>query len=202
MVVPVAAALVMLADPLVHAWLGSQAAAVAGCIPVIQILAVAVAIRVGNATGNTLLKGAGKHRLVAWVNLGTGVVNALLSVLLIRRFGLVGVAWGTLIPIALSAMFVLYPAACRRVGIPVGRAVSEAVLPAVWPAVVVGALLAFSRGISSGTLLAVAFQAAAAGVLYLVLFFGVAISRLDRAYYVAKATQLTRKRGLAPAGTI
>ena len=32
-------------------------------IPVLQILAVAVAIRVGNATGTTLLKGAGEHRL-------------------------------------------------------------------------------------------------------------------------------------------
>ena len=72
MVVPIATALIMLADPLVHAWLGRNADKVAGCIPVLQILAVAVAFRVGNATGNTLLKGAGEHRLVAWVNLGTG----------------------------------------------------------------------------------------------------------------------------------
>ena len=63
MVVPIAAALIVLADPLVHAWLGRNADKVAGCIPVLQILAVAVAFRVGNATGNTLLKGAGEHRL-------------------------------------------------------------------------------------------------------------------------------------------
>ena len=38
MVVPVAVCLIMLADPLVHAWLRHNADKVAGCIPVIQIL--------------------------------------------------------------------------------------------------------------------------------------------------------------------
>jgi O-antigen/teichoic acid export membrane protein len=199
MVVPVAVTLIMLADPLVHAWLGRNAHRVEGCIPVIQILAVAVAIRVGNSTGTTLLKGAGEHRLVAWVNLSTGVVNAILSVLLIHSFGLPGVAWGTLIPIAASACFILYPAACRRVGLPLSRAFVQSIIPAVWPAVIVAGLLALVRHISSGTLLAVALQAALGGVVYLALFFTVAIGKRDRADYVAKVTQVTRRRRLQPA---
>jgi O-antigen/teichoic acid export membrane protein len=200
MVVPIATGLMMLADPLIHAWLGRNADKVAGCIPVLQILAVAVAIRVGNATGNTLLKGAGEHRLVAWVNLGTGLVNALLSIALIKRFGLPGVAWGTLIPIAAAAMFILYPAACRRVGVPLSRAIVKSVVPALWPALAMAGLLAATRHISSGTLLAVAFQAAAGGVLYLALFFTIAIGKRDRADYIAKVGQLTRRRRLQPAG--
>jgi O-antigen/teichoic acid export membrane protein len=199
MVVPVAVCLIMLADPLVHAWLKHNADKVAGCIPVIQILAVAVTIRVGNSTGTTLLKGAGEHRLVAWANLGTGVVNLILSVVLIRSFGLTGVAWGTLIPIAAAACFVLYPAACRRVGLPLGRAIVHSILPAVWPALIVAGLLAFTRHISSGTLLAVALQAVLGGVVYLGLFFTVAIGKRDRADYVAKVTQVTRRRRLQPA---
>ena len=202
MVVPIATALIMLADPLVHAWLGKNADKMAGSIPVLQILAVAVAIRVGNATGNTLLKGAGKHRLVAWVNLGTGVVNAVLSIALINAFGLPGVAWGTLIPIAFSASFILYPAACRRVGVPLSRAVAQAIFPAVWPAVIMAGLLAMTRHISSGTFLAVVAQAAAGGVLYLALFFMLAIGKRDRADYVAKLGQLTRRRRLQPAGGV
>ena len=176
----------MLADPLVHAWLGRNAEKVAGCIPVIQILAVAVTFRVGNATGNTLLKGAGEHRLVAWVNLGTGLVNAVLSILLIGRFGLAGVAWGTLIPIAVSAVFILYPAACRRVGVPLARAWSSPSSPpcgrrSSWPG-----CSSLTRHISSGTLLAVVLQAALGGVVYLALFFTVAIGKRDRADYIAK----------------
>ena len=200
MVVPIATALIMLANPLVHAWLGRNADKVAGCIPVLQILAVVVTFRVGNATSTTLLKGAGEHRLVAWINLGTGVVNALLSIALIGPFGLPGVAWGTLVPIAFSAVFILYPAACRRVGVPVKRAFRESVLPALWPAFAMAGLLAVTRNISSGTFLAVACQAAAGGVLYLALFFILAIGKRDRAEYLAKVEQLTRRRRLQPAG--
>jgi O-antigen/teichoic acid export membrane protein len=202
MVVPIATALIMLADPLIHAWLRKNADKVAGCIPVLQILAVAVAIRVGNATGNTLLKGAGKHRLVAWANLGTGLVNALLSIVLIRRFGLPGVAWGTLIPIAFTAFFILYPAACRRVGVSMRRALTQSILPALWPALAMAGLLAFTRHISSGTFLAVVAQAVAGGVLYIALFFTLAIGKRDRADYRAKVGQLTRRRRLQPAGGV
>jgi O-antigen/teichoic acid export membrane protein len=198
MVVPIAAALILLADPLVHAWLGpKKAPAMAGAIPIIQILAVAVAIRVGNATGNTVLKGAGEHRLLAFVNLATGVGNLILSVLLIHRFGLIGVAVGTLIPIAFTAFFILYPASCRRVGLPLGQALMHSVLPAVWPAFLVGAGLAFTRHISSGTLLAVVVQAAGAGALYLALFYLVAIGRHDRALYTSKVMELMGRRRLA-----
>ena len=200
MVVPIAAALILLADPLIHAWLGpKKAPAMAGAVPVIQILAVAVAIRVGNATGNTILKGAGEHRMLAFVNLATGLANLAMSVLLIHRYGLVGVAVGTLIPIAFTAFFVLYPASCRRVGLPVTDALTQAVLPAVWPAFVVGMALAGTRLISSGTLLAVVLQAAGGGLLYLGLFYAVAIGRHDRALYSSKAMELIGRRRLASA---
>jgi O-antigen/teichoic acid export membrane protein len=198
MVVPIAVALIMLADPLVHAWLRKSADAMAGAIPIIQILAVAVAIRVGNATGNTLLKGAGQHRMLAFVNLGTGLANLALSIALIKPFGLVGVAYGTLIPIAFSAFFILYPASCRRVGLPISDAVMHSILPAVWPAFVMGGVLALTRSISSGTLLAVVLQAVGGSVLYLALFVTVAIGRRDRALYTGKAMELLGRRRLAP----
>src|SRR5438045_5542934 len=64
-VLPIAAILIVLAYPLVEAWVGMKMIVAA---PVIQILAVVVALRVGNATSTTLLKGAGRVRHVAMVN--------------------------------------------------------------------------------------------------------------------------------------
>jgi len=188
-VVPVAMMLIVLAGPIVHAWLGARAELVSGCIPVIQILAFAVMIRVGNATGNTLLKGAGQHRFLAWVSLTTGAVNVALSVLLIGPFGLSGVAVGTLIPIACAGILVLFPAACRRVGLPVAHTAAISVLPALWPAALVGTALFAKRLISSGTLLAVVLQAIAGGVLSLALFV-IALDRDNRAVYTAKLKEL------------
>jgi O-antigen/teichoic acid export membrane protein len=197
MVVPITAALILLAEPLVHAWLGKKAASMSATIPIIQILAVSVAIRVGNATGTTVLKGAGQHRMLAFVNISTGLVNLALSIALIRPFGLQGVAYGTLIPIAVSAIFIVFPAACRRVGLSLAEAVWHSVFPALWPAVIVGIVLATTRHISSGTLLAVVLQASGGGLLYLALFFVIAIGRRDRALYAAKFVELIGRRPLA-----
>lgn len=196
MVVPIAVALVLLADRLVLAWVGPE---MRESVPVIRILAFAVAIRVGNATATTLLKGAGEHRMLAWTNLGTGVVNVLLSIALIEPFGLAGVAFGTLIPIACASIFIIQPAAYRRVRLPMGAAFRHSVWPAVWPAFVVSGLLALARDLPSGTLLAVALQAITAGLLYLLLFFGVAVGRKDRRYYFAKVLELTGRRPLPTA---
>jgi O-antigen/teichoic acid export membrane protein len=190
MVLPISAALVLLAEPLVRAWVGP---AMLGAVPVIQILAIVVAIRVGNASGTILLKGAGEIRQLAIVNIATGVANIVLSALLVQRYGLPGVAIGTLIPIAFSSVFILYPSACRLIGLPLRRAIAEAIVPPLWPALVVGVLLLGARSISSGTLLAVMLQAAAAGLVYLALFFAVAINRDDREMYLGKLLQLARR---------
>lgn len=193
MVVPIAGAIFVLADPLIRSWLGDEADAVAGAIPVLQVLAVAVAIRVGDATGTTLLKGSGRHKMLAFVNIGTGAVNVALSAVLIGPFGLIGVAYGTLIPIAVSAVFILFPAACRRVGLPVWQAVMHAIVPAVWPAVVAAGFLWVVRPYVPANLLGVALASIVAGLLYLALFIGVAISRSDRAFYWDKAQQVLRR---------
>lgn len=195
-VLPIAIVLIVLARPLVRAWVGQKMIESAS---VIQILAFAVAFRVGNATGTTLLKGSGKVRYLAIVNIVTGIVNLALSAVLVRPFGLEGVAWGTLAPIAFSSMFLLFPAACRRVELPVLHAVRSAIWPTVWPAVVCGLLLLATSRISSGTLLAVLVQAAGAGLVYEILFFGLAVGRTDRAQYAGKLKQLLRRPRLAPA---
>jgi O-antigen/teichoic acid export membrane protein len=192
-VLPIATVLVVLADPLIRAWVGTRKPELLASVPILQILAVAVAIAVGVGTGNTLLKGAGRHRMLASVNLATGLANVVLSVVLVRFWGLVGVASGTLAAIAFSALVILHPAACRRVGLPVRTALFQCILPPLWPAVIIGFALAFTREVSPATLPAVMVQAAFGGLLYLVLF-AVAIGSRDRALYVAKALELLDRR--------
>jgi peptidoglycan biosynthesis protein MviN/MurJ (putative lipid II flippase) len=195
-VLPIAVVLLVLGDVLIRAWTGPDMAAAA---PILQVLTVAVVFRVGNATGNQLLKGSGEHRLLAWTNLGAGLANLGFSLYLVRDYGLTGVAVGTLIPIALCAVFILNPAACRRVGLTVRSQMVDAVLPALWPAVVVFSLLSYSTRAWDGTLLALAAQAAVGAAVYYALFFGIAIGRTDRTLYFSKVQQLMRRSNPVPA---
>jgi O-antigen/teichoic acid export membrane protein len=184
-VTPIAVALIVLGEPIVRGWVGP---AMLGAVPVIQVLAVAVTLRVGAATGTTLLKGAGNVRYLAFVNLGTGVANVALSAALIRPFGLVGVAFGMLIPLAVSSICLIFPAACRRVDLTVWRALRHAIWPALWPGVAVGAVLAAVHR-PTDTLAIALMEAAAAGLLYVGLFI-IAVGRRDRQVYTARIWEL------------
>jgi O-antigen/teichoic acid export membrane protein len=186
-VLPAACVLAILAGPLVTGWVGPG---FSGAVPVAVLLAGAVAARVGTASAMTVLKGAGLHRVLAWTNFGTAAANLALSLLLVRRFGLVGVAVGTLLPVAAASLFVVFPLGCRRVGIPLAQALREAVWPAVWPAAIVAAWLFAVRPFVGAWLPAVAAHAAFAGALYLVLFLRWGLPTADRRLYLEKAAPL------------
>jgi len=194
MVVPIATGLCLLAEPLVTAWVGSDFAA---SVPIIYVLAVVVAIRVGNSTATTLLKGSGQHRLLAISNLLIALANLGISIALVGRFGLIGVAIGTLIAITLVSIFVLFPAACRRVQIGTLEAFKRAVFPSLWPLVVMAGFLAITRNLASVNLAAIALQAITAGLIYLAVFLMLAIDRGERQWYFAKLRDLLRRASAA-----
>jgi len=195
-VVPLAAIALLLAKPLIGSWVGPR---FAGAVPVLQILMLVVAIRVANSSATTVLKGAGRHRFLAFSNLTMALANVALSVLWIRPYGLIGEAFGTFVPIAVVSILVLWPAACRRVEIGVTAAFRDAVWPALWPVVVPVALLVATRGLLPVRFFAVAATGTAALVCYLVTYLAFAVKADERRFYLAKMSQLARARRLVAA---
>ena len=196
MVVPIATGLSLLAGPLVSAWVGPDFAA---SVPVIYVLALVVVIRVGNSTATTLLKGSGQHKLLATSNLVIAVANLAISIVLVRTLGLIGVALGTLIAIAAVSIFVLFPAACRRVNLSIRDAVKTAVFPSLWPLVVMASFLVITRSIASANLVAIAVQSITGGLIYLTVFLMLAIDSEERQWYVAKVRDLVKRATVAAA---
>lgn len=186
-VVPITACLVMVAPPLVHAWVGADFAASA---VIIQILSIAIAVRVGNATATTVLKGAGEHRFIALTNLGMSVVNVALSIALIGPLGLLGNALGTLLPVTAAALFLQFPAACRHTGVALNEGWRRGVWPAVWPAIPMALLLLGVRAYVPARLGAIAALSLAAALVYLTLFIAFAVGTRDRDLYLRKVRQL------------
>jgi O-antigen/teichoic acid export membrane protein len=191
-VIPIGGVTMLMAGPLVQAWVGSE---FSGSVPVLRLLSAAVIVRVGNATAGTVLKGAGEHRLVAFTNVGAAVVNLALSIALVTRLGLPGVAIGTLIPIWMASTLVLFPAGCRRVELPLWQALTEAVWPAVWPAGVMTAYVLATRDLVPATLVAVAAEMAVACAVYAGVFVFFGISAGQRQLYLSKIAELIRRRG-------
>jgi O-antigen/teichoic acid export membrane protein len=193
---PLCLGLIVVADSLIHSWVGPKFAA--SVLPT-QLLLTVVLVRTSTASGNLILKGAGQHKLLTYTNAITAIVNVLLSIALVRPLGLAGVALGTLIPVSLSAVLVIYPAACRRVGLPIGRALSQAIWPATWPATIMVAMLWLGRRAAPTGLFEVALQLAVGGLAYMGLFIGLAIGAEERHFYWTKLRGLVAHQRRTPA---
>ena len=191
LVAPLGTGIVLLADPLIHAWVGPQ---FAPSVVITQILVAVIAVRVGTSTATTVLKGAGKHALLAYANGSTALANVALSLLWIRPYGLVGQAMGTLVPVAFTCVFVLWPAACRRVGLGVADAFARAVWPTLWPLAVMAAVVVPLRNALPPRLFAVALATGVGALCYFATFLVFAVKRDERRTYIAKATELARSR--------
>jgi O-antigen/teichoic acid export membrane protein len=156
-------------------------------------------IRVGNATGTTLLKGAGSHRIVSVANISTALCNVGLSIALVHPLGLLGVALGTAVPVGLTSIFMLFPLACRRVELSVWRGVMRAVWPALWPGLVMAAFILATRQLVPVNLLGIAAEFAAAGLVYGGTFLLFGLTSMERNFYVGKVAQMLHINRLSPA---
>jgi O-antigen/teichoic acid export membrane protein len=188
--------MLLLADPLITAWVGPD---FADSVILLQLLSIVVIVRVGNATGATLLKGAGAHRVVSIANSSAAVCNVVLSIALVRPLGLVGVALGTLVPVCGAAIFVTFPLACRRVELTVWHALTRAVWPSVWPGVVMAAFVVSTRSLIPARLIFIGAEFAAAGLVYAITFLLFSLNSTERHFYLAKLAQMLHISRLRPA---
>jgi O-antigen/teichoic acid export membrane protein len=129
---PLTGCFLILAVPIVDAWVGPGFEAGA---PVMVILAIATAIDLSLWPAGFVLQGINRHRWVAPIALASGLANLGLSLALAQPFGIVGVAVGTLIPTAVEAALLVTPLALRALGVGPWKFVTQALAPAVLPIV-------------------------------------------------------------------
>jgi O-antigen/teichoic acid export membrane protein len=103
--------------PALGLWLGPEFAAGGR---VLAVLAAATTVSAPQLVASTYLSMTGHVRFTAWAAAIAVLVNAGVSVALVRPLGLLGVALGTLTAAVIVDVFVLVPRALRAIGI--GRA--------------------------------------------------------------------------------
>jgi O-antigen/teichoic acid export membrane protein len=195
LVAGVTATLLLVGDSLITAWVGPGFEE--GVWP-LYILALTGVVLVSQQPLGSLLMGTGHHRLVAAACLVESGLNLALSILLVQRFGLLGVAVGTMLPVVCVNLFWLMPAGCRSIALPYGRFLRDVTSPAWIPlAVTIGAGIAMEGWWTSGSLAAVLLQAVSLGLVYTATFLAFLPRHLWRQY--SRAIQWRRTRDGAPA---
>jgi O-antigen/teichoic acid export membrane protein len=121
---PITIILVVLGRSVIEAWVGKKY--VAASYPVLVLMAVPSALMMAQSASGRVLFGMSRHKTWAIVTLVEGIANVVLSILLVRPYGIVGDALGTAIPLTATMIFFLPRHVCGKLGIPVRVFLREA----------------------------------------------------------------------------
>ena len=120
---PICVSLVVMGRSVIEAWMGP--AYVSSYIVLLLVLIPSTLYNI-QSTSNRILFGISQHQTLAVVVLMEGVANVILSVALVRPFGIAGDALGTAIPLLCTAVFFLPRYMCRKLEVPLRKFIPEA----------------------------------------------------------------------------
>jgi O-antigen/teichoic acid export membrane protein len=125
-ILPIAAALAILGKSIIEVWVGHRY--IATSYPVLLVLLVPSTFMLAQAASGRTLFGMAKHHTLAAVTLLEGIANLVLSIILVRRFGVLGDAVGTAIPLTFTTLFFLPRHLCRVLNLKIRTYLSQAFL--------------------------------------------------------------------------
>ena len=91
--------------PFIERWMGQE---YIDSFPVLVLLIIPSIIGMSQAPLFNVLYGISKHQIISYVNIGEGISNLILSLILVKYYGIIGVAIGTTIPQAITTI-IIYP---------------------------------------------------------------------------------------------
>jgi O-antigen/teichoic acid export membrane protein len=129
--IPLLVLVVMLAGPLLTLWVGENYSTGSS---VVALLAIASVLEVGYWPGRIILQGIGEQKDLAKASVCVAIANLGLSLVLVRHYGTVGVALGTLIPAVIANLGYIWPYTMRTVRISSLELLRHALVPVIVPA--------------------------------------------------------------------
>lgn len=121
---------------LIRSWVGPD---YASSYPLMLVLLSGYFLMLAQQPSVDLFLAQGRHKLRGWWNLGEGAANLALSIYWGRRYGLVGIALGTAVPMIFVQVFIQPWYALRTIALSPARYLREALLgPALVTAIVLG----------------------------------------------------------------
>ena len=188
----VACVLLTLGADFIRLWIGTAYGAQGETV--LTILTVMSMLTFSHYTVYYVLLGVGRQRSMALLRVAEAILNLALSLVLVRRFGITGVAIGTAVPHVASMVFVLPFLTTRDVGVSLREYYSVIML---WPlmSVVPAVALGYSFHILMPAQNFVVFcgQAAATAALFVVVAFGLALTAGERRDVAARVASLLKR---------
>lgn len=124
---PIGITYLFLGKLFISLWMGNEYALASS--GVIFVLSIAHSFSLVHYTIDNVLYGISKHNIIAYLRISEAIVNLILSIILVKTMGIVGVAIGTAIPHIIFMVIVLPILVCRLVELPVSKYLKSAIVP-------------------------------------------------------------------------
>jgi O-antigen/teichoic acid export membrane protein len=162
---PITAILVILGKSIIEVWVGKRY--VAQGYPVLLTLIFPYTLMLVQSASGRVLFGISKHGKLAVVTLVEGAANLILSIVLVRPYGIIGDALGTAIPLLGTYILFMPFHLCTRLGIRVSTFLRQAyLLPLMLCAPMAAVLLLMQRWFVAHTYRQLAVELLAGGLVY------------------------------------
>jgi len=125
-ILPLSFAFVILGKSIIEVWVGRKYVALG--YPVLLALILPYTLMLVQSASSRILFGMSRHGTFAVITLVEGVANVIFSILLVRRFGILGDAFGTAIPLAATYLVFMPRHMCSKLNIPVFTYIRQAYL--------------------------------------------------------------------------
>ncbi len=120
--------LIIFGQPFIERWVGKE---YLSSYPVLVVLLIPSIIASMQSPSVQLLYGISKHNFYAVSNTIEGVANFILSIILVKKLGIIGVAIGTAIPMIVVKLFIQPVYTCRLIKLSVYKYYFELIMPII-----------------------------------------------------------------------
>lgn len=108
--------MILYGNPFIVRWVGKE---YENSYIVLVILAIVFTYELMQSQGIGVMYSLSKHKYLAYLNIGEGIGNLVLSIILAKKFGIYGVALGTAIPMFIAKTFFQPLYVCKIIQLPV-----------------------------------------------------------------------------------
>ena len=129
--------IIIFGNVFIEAWVGKE---YLGAYSILLILVLPITFVGMQSTSPQLLFGISKHKFLALISFMEGIANLVLSLILVRKYGLIGIALGTAIPMSIVSLFIMPAYVCKVIDLDIRKYYLKAIF---FPLLIAGLLLSF-----------------------------------------------------------
>ena len=193
MFVSVSLVVIILVRHLLTAWVGAEYAEYSNLV---IILAVASLIDTSTWPAGFILQGMARHSPLAAMTIGSGIANLTLSILLVNRLGLMGVALGTLIATTVICLGFVTPYAMRVIGASARDMYTKVLVPSLLPIIPMGFIMIILRELlQPASLLTILMLAAVGPLVYFSVYLFLGANEFERGVVRKLAEEIRSRMG-------